>query len=154
MLDTLQKPQSCQFKKGFTCGTFDLFHAGHVLMLKECKSYCSFLEVGILFDPSIDRKFKNSPVQTILERQIQVSSCKYVDNVFVYGSEEELIQYLSFSNIDVRFLGEEYSSKDFTGKQICVDRGIHLLYNERKHNYSSSNLRLRVQTASDSIRDL
>jgi glycerol-3-phosphate cytidylyltransferase len=156
MLDTLQRPLNSQSDciKGFTCGTFDLFHAGHVLMLEECKRYCNHLEVGILFDPSVERESKNTPVQTILERQLQVSACRYVDSIFVYSTEAELQQYLLFANIDIRFLGQEYKDKNFTGRQICIDRGIKILYNERKHEYSSSNLRMRVETARDSIRNV
>ena len=53
---------------GFTASTFDLLHAGHVQMLRDAKSQCDYLMVGLQIDPSVDRKEKNAPIQTIVER--------------------------------------------------------------------------------------
>jgi glycerol-3-phosphate cytidylyltransferase len=132
---------------GFTCSTFDLFHAGHVVMLEEAKRQCDKLIVGIQTDPTIDRTSKNKPVQSIVERQIQVRACRYVDEVVIYSTEKELEDLLKTLPIDVRILGKEYEDKEFTGKTICVDRGIKIYYNSRDHSFSSSDLRLRVYEA-------
>jgi glycerol-3-phosphate cytidylyltransferase len=130
---------------GFTASTFDLFHAGHVVMLEEAKRNCDWLIAAIQFDPTVDRpKIKNKPVQSIIERQIQVSACRFVDEIIVYTSEKELEDILMTLSIDVRFLGEEYMDKEYTGKQICIDRGIKIHYNRRDHYFSSTDLRKRV----------
>jgi glycerol-3-phosphate cytidylyltransferase len=130
---------------GFTASTFDLFHAGHVVMLEEAKRNCDWLIAAIQFDPTVDRpKVKNKPVQSIIERQIQVSACRFVDEIIVYTTEKELEDILMTLSIDVRFLGEEYMDKEYTGKQICIDRGIKIHYNRRDHYFSSTDLRKRV----------
>jgi glycerol-3-phosphate cytidylyltransferase len=133
---------------GFVCSTFDLFHAGHVVMLEEAKRRCEYLIVGIQVDPTLDRpKTKNKPVQSIIERQIQVSACKYVDEIIVYTTEKELEDILMSLPIDVRILGEEYKDKEFTGKEICLKRNIEIYFNKRDHYFSSSDLRQRVYEA-------
>ena len=130
---------------GFTCSTFDLFHAGHVVMLEEAKRQCDWLIVGIQIDPTIDRPgAKNKPVQSIIERQIQVSACDFVDEIIVYSTEKELEDILMTLPIDVRILGEEYKDKEFTGKDICEKRNIQIYFNKRDHYFSSSDLRTRV----------
>ncbi len=135
-------------KVGFNCSTFDLFHAGHVTMLKEEKRHCDYLIVAIQVDPTYDRPdTKNKPVMSIYERYACVSACRYVDEVIVYHTEEDLLNILKTQHIDIRFLGDEYKTKDFTGKQWCLDRGIQLHYHEREHPYSSSSLRKRVYDA-------
>ena len=135
-------------KIGFNCSTFDLFHAGHVTMLKEEKRFCDYLIVAIQTDPTIDRPTtKNKPVQSIYERFSQVSACKYVDEVLVYSTEEDLMNMLKTQHIDIRFLGDEYKTKPFTGKQWCLDNGVELHYHLREHPYSSSALRKRVYEA-------
>ena len=128
-------------KKGITFGAFDLFHAGHVLMLKEAKSICDYLIVCIQSDPSLDRVEKNKPVQSVIEREIQVSACTYVDEVIIYDSEEEVLQILEAVDWDVRILGEEYRDKEFTGRDQTLDK---CYFNKRPHNFSSSELRERV----------
>ena len=129
---------------GITFSTFDLFHAGHVKMLEEAKSVCDYLIVGLQLDPSIDRVKKNKPVQSIIERYIQVSSCKFVDEVVPYITEKDLDEILRSFKIDVRVIGEEYRDKDFTGKAYCEQKGIELYYNRRDHGFSSSELRKRI----------
>ena len=109
---------------GFTCSTFDLLHAGHILMLAEAKTICDHLIVGLQTDPTIDRSTKNKPVQSIVERYVQLSAVKFVDEIIVYSTEKDLEDLLMFLPITVRFIGEEYEGKDFTGKQICEDRGV------------------------------
>ncbi|MEL0299868.1 MAG: adenylyltransferase/cytidyltransferase family protein [Flavobacteriaceae bacterium] len=129
---------------GITFSTFDLFHAGHVKMLEEAKSVCDYLIVGLQLDPSIDRAEKNKPVQSIIERYIQVSSCKFVDEVVPYITEKDLDEILRSFKIDVRIIGKEYRDKDFTGKAYCEQKGIELYYNRRDHGFSSSELRKRI----------
>ena len=129
---------------GFTCSTFDLLHAGHVVMLEEAKRHCDYLIVGLQTDPTIDRPEKNAPIQSIVERQIQLSAIKYVDEIVIYNTEADLEDLLLTLPINVKVMGEEYKGKDFTGKQICKDRGIKLIYNGRDHSFSSTSLRKRV----------
>lgn len=131
-------------KVGFTASTFDLLHAGHIAMLREAKEHCDYLICGLQTDPSIDRKSKNKPIQTIVERQVQLAAVKYVDEIIVYETEKDLEDILEMFHIDIRILGEEYRDKDFTGKDICKKRGIQLYFNKREHRFSSSDLRLRV----------
>ena len=128
-------------KKGITFGAFDLFHAGHVLMLKEGKSICDYLIVCIQSDPSLDRVEKNKPVQSVVEREIQVSACTYVDEVIIYDYEEEVLQILETVDWDVRIIGEEYRDKEFTGRDQTLDK---CYFNKRPHDFSSSQLRERV----------
>ena len=133
---------------GFTCSTFDLLHAGHILMLAEAKQVCDHLIVGLQTDPTIDRpETKNKPVQSVVERFVQLSAVKFVDQIIVYQTEKDLEDMLMFLPITVRFIGEEYEGKDFTGKQICEERGIKIWYNSRKHRFSSSELRKRTHEA-------
>ena len=128
-------------KKVITFGAFDLFHAGHVLMLQEAKTVCDYLIVCIQTDPSIDRKSKNTPVQSLIEREIQVTACKYVDEVLVYDTEADLLKILEETDWDVRILGDEYKDKEFTGRDQYLDK---CYFNKRPHTFSSSELRERV----------
>jgi len=129
---------------GFTCSAFDLLHAGHVQMLREAKDQCDYLICGLQLDPSVDRKEKNAPVQSIVERYTQLKAVGYVDEIIPYATEQDLEDILSMYQIDVRILGEEYKSKTFTGRAICLKRGIELYYNKRDHRFSTSDLRERV----------
>jgi len=104
----------------FTCSTFDLLHAGHILMLAECKQICDYLIVGLQTDPTIDRPdTKNKPVQSIVERYVQLSAVKFVDEIIVYDTEKDLEDLLMFLPITMRICGEEYKDKHLTGKDIC-----------------------------------
>ena len=135
---------------GMTASTFDLLHAGHVMMLREAKSQCDHLICCLQIDPTIDRVEKNAPIQTIVERQAQLAAITYVDEVLIYRTEKDLLDIMNMYPIDVRILGEEYRDKDFTGKDECRKRGIQLYFNKRDHRFSSSDLRKRVQYANDS----
>lgn len=135
-------------KVGFTCSTFDLLHAGHIIMLREAKEHCDYLIVGLQTDPTIDRPGeKNKPVQSLVERYAQLSAVEYVDEIIPYETEQDLIDILTMYHIDMRILGEEYREKDFTGKEICRKRGIELYFNKRDHRFSTSDLRERVENA-------
>ena len=119
---------------GFTCGAFDILHTGHALMLKECKEVCDHLIIGLQRDPSIDRRDKNKPIQS-------------VEEIIEYGTEEELYQILNnmweTGRVDIRIIGEDWKGKDFTGNDLSMK--VH--FNSRKHNWSSSNLRDRIYKA-------
>jgi glycerol-3-phosphate cytidylyltransferase len=132
-------------KIGITFSTFDLLHAGHILMLEECKQQCDYLIVGLQTDPTIDRpETKNKPAQSIVERQLQLAAVKYVDEIIVYQTEKDLLDILTIYPINMRFVGEEYQNKDFTGKDYCLDNQIELVYNSRKHRFSTTELRQRM----------
>ena len=126
--------------KGFTCSSFDLLHAGHILMLEDAKSQCDKLIVGLQTDPTIDRPEKNKPIQSFEERKIQLEAVKYIDEIFVYETEKDLYKKLLEISPDVRILGSDYIDKPFTGD----DLDIPIYFHERKHNYSSTNLRGRI----------
>jgi glycerol-3-phosphate cytidylyltransferase len=126
---------------GFTCSAFDLFHTGHVTMLEEAKRQCDWLIVGIQIDPTIDRPQKNKPIQSIVERVLQVRACKFMDEIVVYNTEKELYDLLTTLPIDVRILGEEYKGKDFTGSDLNMD----YYFNKRRHGFSSTELRQRIE---------
>ena len=126
--------------KGFTAGAMDLLHAGHVAMLEEAKSQCDYLIVGLHTDPTIDRPEKNKPIQTTFERFIQLKGCKFVDEIIPYDTEEDLIDLLQTFKPDVRFIGEDYRGKAFTGDELPIK----ITYTSRRHSFSSSNLRKKV----------
>ncbi len=132
---------------GFTCSAFDLLHAGHQLMLEEAKSQCDYLIVALQYDPSLDRATKNKPVQSVVERYIQLRASRWVDEIVFYNTEAELVELLQAIPISVRVLGDEYADRDFTGRQLCTDLGIKFFFNSRTHSYSSSGLRKRVAAA-------
>jgi len=130
---------------GITFSTFDMLHAGHVAMLAEAKNHCDYLIAGLQTDPTIDRPgTKNYPIQSIVERQIQLSACRYVDEVVVYQTERDLRDLLLILPVDVRVLGVEYEGKPFSGDEECYQRGIEIVFNQRDHSFSSSSLRKRV----------
>lgn len=129
--------------KGFTCGSFDLLHAGHCLMLQEAKTKCDYLIVGLQSDPTIDRPDKNKPVQSVEEREIQLESCRYVDKVIVYDTEKELVGLLKGLAPDVRILGKDWKGKKFTGWELPTVN----YFNSRGHGYSSTELRNRIKNA-------
>lgn len=135
-------------KIGITFSTFDMLHAGHIAMLSEAKNHCDYLICGLQTDPTIDRPdTKNRPVQSIVERQIQLAACRYVDEVVVYQTEQDLVDLLLILPLDVRILGVEYEGKEFSGQGECYDRGIEIVFNGRDHSFSSSSLRKRVVAA-------
>ena len=126
---------------GFTCGAFDLLHAGHVVMLKEAKNNCDKLVVGLQTDPSIDRQDKNKPIQSVYERFVQLNAVKYVDEIIPYDTEQSLMDLLQSQEIDIRFVGEEYRESKLTGRDL-----IKLHYTSRRHSFSSTNLRKVIKS--------
>lgn len=148
IFNKIRELKSKGYRIGITFSTFDLLHAGHVAMLAEAKNHCDYLIAGLQTDPTIDRPgTKNKPVQTIVERQIQLAAVRYVDEIVVYETEQDLIDILLTLPIDVRILGIEYRNENFTGRDVCGDCGIELVFNSRDHSFSSSNLRRRVTEA-------
>ena len=135
-------------KIGITFSTFDMLHAGHIAMLSEARNHCDYLIAGLQTDPTIDRPdTKNRPIQSVVERQIQLAACRYVDEVVVYQTEQDLVDLLLILPVDVRILGVEYEHQEFTGRNECHSRGIDLVFNSRDHSFSSSSLRKRVVQA-------
>jgi glycerol-3-phosphate cytidylyltransferase len=133
---------------GITFSTFDLLHAGHIAMLAEAKNHCDYLICGLQTDPTIDRPdTKNKPVQSIVERQLTLGACRYVDEIVVYSTEQDLIDLILTLPIDVRILGVEYEDTNFTGRNEGAGRGIAHVFNKRDHSFSSSSLRKRVAEA-------
>lgn len=132
-------------KVGFTCGTFDLLHAGHILMLEEAAKQCQYLIVGLQVDPSLDRPGKNRPVQSLQERWIQLQAVRYVDEVRVYSTEKGLEELLLTTPIDIRIVGEDHILDDFTGRHS----GVEIYFNSRNHDYSTTELRERVVAANE-----
>jgi len=135
-------------KTGIVTSTFDLLHAGHIMMIREAKEQCNYLIAALQVDPSIDRPEKNKPVQTLVERHVQLSAVKYIDEIVCYQTEKDLEDILEMFQLDVRILGDEYKNKDFTGREICKRRDIELYFNKRDHRFSSSDLRKRVSAKS------
>ena len=128
--------------RGFTCGAFDLTHAGHYLMFEEIKNQCDYLIVGLQVDPSVDRKDKNKPVQSFKERMIQLKSCRYIDEIVTYKTEKGLYYLLKKVNPDIRFLGKDWENKPNYSRDHLPNMKV--IYNSRDHNYSTSELRKRI----------
>jgi glycerol-3-phosphate cytidylyltransferase len=131
--------------RGFTCGAFDLLHAGHILMLREARQQCDYLIVGLHTDPSIERPHKNKPIQSLKERLIQLDGCKYVDQIVSYETEHEMHELLKILHINIRIVGQEYRNIELSGRDLCHQLGIKIHYNDRSHTYSSSELRERIK---------
>ena len=147
IFNKVQELKSQGLRIGFTASQFDMLHAGHVAMLSEAKNHCDYLIAGLQNNASWDRPEKNAPIQSIVERQIQLAATRYVDEIVVYNTEKDLEDILLTLPIDVRILGVEYQDKEFTGKDICNKRNIKLIFNSRDHSFSSSSLRKRVAEA-------
>jgi len=136
-------------KTGITFGAFDLCHAGHVLMFAECRQQCDYFIVGLQVDPSVERKEKNTPVQSLYERYVQLKAIRYIDEIIPYYYEHEIVQILQSRDISVRFVGSDYIDRDFTGKDCCVSRSIDIHYNNRDHGFSTTELRSRIESPSN-----
>lgn len=148
IFDKVKQLKENGYKIGIVFSAFDLLHAGHIAMLAEAKNHCDYLIAALQTDPTIDRpNTKNRPVQTIVERQIQLNAVRYVDEIVVYQTEKDLEDLLLILPVDVRILGVEYMNQEFTGRGICERRNIELVFNGRDHSFSSSSLRRRVAEA-------
>ena len=147
IFNKVQELKAQGLRIGFTASQFDMLHAGHIAMLSEARNHCDYLIAGLQNNAGWDRPEKNAPIQSIVERQIQLAATRYVDEIVVYNTENDLEDILLTLPIDVRILGIEYRDREFTGKDICTTRGIELIYNKRDHSFSSSSLRKRVVEA-------
>ena len=147
IFNKVQELKAQGLRIGFTASQFDMLHAGHIAMLSEARNHCDYLIAGLQNNASWDRPEKNAPIQSIVERQIQLAATRYVDEIVVDNTENDLEDILLTLPIDVRILGIEYRDREFTGKDICTTRGIELIYNKRDHSFSSSSLRKRVVEA-------
>ncbi len=136
-------------KIGFTCGAFDLCHAGHILMFKDCKDVCDYLVVGLQTDPStsIDMeyrdKIKNAPVMSLDERKIILEGIKYIDEIITYTNEKDLYNILKNLNYDIRILGNDWKGEKYTGHDLPHTP----FFNNRDHSFSTTQLRKRVAEA-------
>ena len=129
---------------GVTFTSFDLLHAGHMVMLKEVKKQCDYLIVGLQLDPSIGRS-NNAPSQSIIERYIQLKGSKYIDEIIPYVLEQDVEDILRSFKIDVLIIEEDYKTIDFTGKEYCIEKGIEIHYNSRQHRFSSTEIKTRLK---------
>ena len=129
--------------RGWTCGTFDVLHPGHIELFKDAKSKCDYLIVGLQIDPSIDRAYKNKPIQSIDERFMMLKAIKYVDEVMIYETEEDLYTILQTLRPDIRINGDDWKGKEFTGYDLNIPHHFH----HRYHNWSTTNLRERIYEA-------
>ncbi|MBC8769371.1 adenylyltransferase/cytidyltransferase family protein [Arenibacter sp. BSSL-BM3] len=122
---------------GITFGTFDLLYSGYIDMLKEAKSHCDYLVVGLHTDSSVERPEKDEPIQSLYERYSELLDSHLVDEVLIYSTESELEEILHNGNINIRFIGEEYRGQDFTGKLYCHEAGIDIYYSTRTNKLTS-----------------
>ena len=125
-------------KIGVTFSCWDLLHAGHQLFLADSKNNCDILCVGLQTDPTLDRPEKNKPIQSLEEREIQLKSSRYVDYYFIYDTEQSLYNSLLALDPNVRFLGDDYVGKKFTGSDLPIEIFFHP---RSTHTYSTTNLR-------------
>jgi glycerol-3-phosphate cytidylyltransferase len=131
-------------KTGLVASAFDLLHPGHIMLLSDARSRCDHLIAALHTDPTIERSFKNRPVQSTLERYIQLDGCKYVDEIIPYDTEKDLENLLTFKNVDIIYLGSEYIDTEYTGKSL----GVQAYFHSRDHDYSSSEFRERINKRS------
>lgn len=126
--------------KGFVASTFDLIHPGYIKMFRDAKTVCEHLICAIQSDPTLERPQKNKPVQTLEERIMVLEAIKFVDEIVVYNTEEELRNLLSNIKPDIRILGTDYKDKTFTGQDLNI--AIH--WHQRNHDWSTTALRKRI----------
>ena len=127
-------------KIGWTCGAFDLLHAGHIELFKDCKSKCEHLIVGLQSDPTIDRPEKNKPIQTLEERLVMLQAIKYIDEIVIYHTEDDLYAILKAMKPNIRINGADWKEKKFTGYDLDMQYHFHI----RHHNWSTTNMRTRI----------
>ncbi|MDB5238514.1 MAG: Glycerol-3-phosphate cytidylyltransferase [Candidatus Kaiserbacteria bacterium] len=133
---------------GITAGAFDLCHAGHMLVFKEAKEICDYLIIALQDDPSdtpadYRGKKKNKPIMSLEERKIILESVKYIDEIVVYNTEEELYGLLVRLKPDVRIIGADWKGKEYTGHDLPIE----MYFNSRDHNFSTTALRERIYEA-------
>ena len=120
--------------RGFIAGNFDVIHPGYIKTFKECKENCDHFTILLHSDPTIERPNKLKPILNIDERIEVLSSIKYIDDIQVYTYEKELIKILKNGDFTIRFLGDDYIDRDFTGSHLNIP--IH--YISRDHGWSTT----------------
>ncbi len=135
-------------KVGITAGAFDLCHAGHMLVFKEAKTVCDYLIVALQEDPShtpagYRGKKKNTPVMSLEERRIILEGVRYIDEIVVYNTEEELYDLLTNLKPDIRIIGADWKDKEYTGRDLPIE----MYFNSRGHQFSTTALRERIYEA-------
>ena len=120
--------------RGFIAGNFDVIHPGYIKSFRECKENCDNFTVLLHSDPTIERPNKLKPILTVEERLEILSSLKYIDDIKVYTYEKELIELLRSGEFNIRFLGDDYIGKSFTGDKLNIE--IHYL--SRSHGWSTT----------------
>ena len=128
---------------GITCGAFDLCHYGHILVFEECKTVCDYLIVALQSDPSLDRAYKNRPVQSVVEREGLLRAIRHIDDIILYDTEADLYELLQMLHVNIRIIGNDWHGKKYTG----WDLPIPMHFNKRDHGYSTSELRKRIHSA-------
>ena len=131
-------------KIGFTAGNFDLLHPGYIITFEEAKKHCDLFYIFLQKDPSLHRKSKYKPVIPLYERYRALMAIHYIDEVFIYQTEEELYELIEFFKPDIRILGEDYIGKPFTGDDLSPK----IIYTSRSHGWSTTKLKdlITVQT--------
>ena len=121
-------------KKGFTAGNFDILHPGYIQLFKECKANCDHFTILLQTDPTIERPEKLKPILSTEERIEQLMSNVNVDEVLVYTYEKDLLDLIQENNFDIRFLGDDYVGKSYTGDEF----GIPVYFVSRDHGWSTT----------------
>ena len=119
---------------GVIAGNFDVIHPGYIYMFDECKEHCDILLLLLHEDPSIERMEKIKPILSLNERIMILSSMKQIDKIITYKTEADLYNILKEKQIDIRFLGDDYKEKSFTGDDLNIP--IHYL--DRSHGWSTT----------------
>ncbi|MCL7987002.1 adenylyltransferase/cytidyltransferase family protein [Sphingobacterium sp. lm-10] len=126
---------------GITFGAFDMLHAGQIVFLAEARKKCDYLIVGLCTDGQVDAARKSKPVQSIVERFIQLEGSPSVDEIIPFENDDDLMDLLQTISVDVRFVGSEYENVPFTGKDYCDEAGIAVCFINRAHRFSARSLR-------------
>tara|TARA_B100000900_G_scaffold364523_1_gene339202 strand:+ start:2220 stop:2654 length:435 start_codon:yes stop_codon:yes gene_type:complete len=124
-------------KLGFTAGNFDLLHPGYIYTFEEAKRHCDKFIVFLQRDPSVHRKSKYKPIIPLYERYKTLMSIKYIDEVYIYQTEEDLLNLIKYWKPDVRILGEDYIGKPFTGDDLDIE----VIYTTRSHEWSTTKIK-------------
>ena len=125
---------------GVIAGNFDVIHPGYMYMFDECKKHCDILLLLLHEDPSIERPEKIKPILDLNERNMILSSLKQIDRIITYQIESDLYDILKTEQIDIRFLGDDYKDKAFTGDDLDIP--IHYL--DRSHGWSTTKFKKMI----------
>ena len=135
--------------KGVIAGNFDVIHPGYIKTFKECKENCDHFTILLHSDPTIERPEKLKPILSLEERMEVLYSIKYIDEIQVYNSEKELIEIIKNGDFTIRFLGDDYMDRDFTGSHLNIP--IH--YISRDHGWSTNKFKNAINKSFESKKD-